>query len=152
MPADDVVAALETRFGATRFPLGVEVAPDDLLATMRILRDAYGYRFYILATAVERNDAFDLLHAVRHSETADEIFVRVRLPKDRPRADSAAFVYAGAEWHEREVLDLFGIEFRGHPDPRRILLPDEYVGHPLRKDFPMDAPWGYRPAARERDE
>ena len=60
--------------------------------------------------------------------------------------DSIAFVYAGAEWQEREIWDLFGVTFRAHPDLRRILLPDEYDGHPLRKSFAMDTPWGYRPA------
>ena len=53
-------------------------------------------------------------------------------------------VYAGADWQEREQLDLFGVPFAGHPDPRRILMSDAYEGHPLRKDFPSDrkqAPW-----------
>jgi NADH-quinone oxidoreductase subunit C len=83
---------------------------------------------------------------VRNLETADTLFVRVSLPKDAAEADSAAYVFAGAEWQEREIFDLFGVTFRAHPDLRRILMPDDYPGHPLRKSFAMDTPWGYRPA------
>ena len=145
MPAPEVVSALSVRFGAEAAPLGVTVPAASLLAAMRALRDTYGYRGYVTATAIEREAAFEVAHAVRNLETCDTLFVRVSLPKDLAALDSLAFVYAGAEWHEREIFDLFGVAFRGHPDPRRILLPDEYTGHPLRKDFAMDTPWGYRP-------
>ena len=60
-------------------------------------------------------------------------------------------VWKSAAWNERETYDMFGITFEGHPDPRRILLPDDYPGHPLRKDFPIDAPWGYRPTTSDDD-
>ena len=88
----------------------------------------------------------EVVHGLRNIETDDELFVKVSLPGDRPELDSAAMIFAGAEWHEREILDLFGVVFRAHPDPRRILMPDDYEGHPLRKEFPMSTPWGYRPA------
>ena len=145
MPAPEVVSQLAVRFGAEAAPLGVKVPAASLLPAMRALRDTYGYRGYVTATAIEREAAFEVAHAVRNLDTNDTLFVRVSMPKDAPEIDSLAFVYAGAEWHEREILDLFGVAFRGHPDPRRILLPDEYTGHPLRKDFAMDTPWGYRP-------
>ena len=57
-----------------------------------------------------------------------------------------ALVFAGAEWHEREILDLFGVTFRAHPDPRRILMPDEYEGHPLRKELRHGHAVGLPPA------
>jgi NADH-quinone oxidoreductase subunit C len=146
VPAPEVVASLAARFAATPFPLGVELPASALLEAARALRDAHGYRYYVLATGIERETAFEVLHAVRNLATNDTIFVKVAAEKDAPAVDSIAFVYAGAEWQEREIWDLLGVTFRGHPDLRRILMPDEYPGHPLRKSFAMDTPWGYRPA------
>lgn len=64
--------------------------------------------------------------------------VEVPLPEDDPEVDSVTSLWAGADWLEREVWDMFGIRFRGHPDLKRILMYDEFVGHPLRKDYPVD--------------
>ena len=145
MPAPEIVAALETRFSATPFALGVELPAAELLTALRTLRDSHGYRYYVLGTGTEAAAAFEVTHAVRNLESNDTLFVKVSVPKDAPEVDSIAFVYAGAEWQEREIWDLIGVTFRAHPDLRRILMPDEYPGHPLRKSFPMDTPWGYRP-------
>jgi len=152
MPSAELQKALAERFGGEAYALGVEVSPEKLLETLRTLRDSHGYRFYIVATGSEREESFEVAHGLRNPETKEEFFVRVRVPKGEPEFESAAFVFAGAEWHEREILDLFGVGFRSHPDPRRILMPDEYEGHPLRKDFPMETPWGYRPATDEGGE
>jgi NADH-quinone oxidoreductase subunit C len=149
MPASDVLESLQMRYGAEAFALGAEVKPESLLEAMRTLRDTHGYRFYITGTAIDRDEEIEVLHGVRNLDSGDEFFVKVRLPREAPEVASAAFQFAGAEWHEREVLDLFGVTFRSHPDPRRILMPDEYEGHPLRKDFPMDTAWGYRPPTAE---
>lgn len=146
MPRAEVVEALKLRFAGEEFALGVEIASDALQEAMRALRDNHGYRFYICATATDRDETIELIHGVRNLETDDDLWIKVKLPKVAPEVESIALVYAGAEWHEREMLDLFGVRFRSHPDPRRILMPDEYEGHPLRKDFPIDTPWGYRPA------
>ena len=151
MPRADVVEALKLRFAGEEFGLGLELPHEALQEAARALRDQHGYRFYVCATATDRDDSIELIHGLRNLATGDDIWLKVRLPKDAPEVDSLALVYAGAEWHEREVLDLFGVRFRSHPDPRRILMPDEYEGHPLRKDFPIDTPWGYRPAPPEED-
>lgn len=146
MPAPEIVAALQSQFGATPSALGVELPASSLLTALRALRDAHGYRYYVLATGIETEASFEVVHAVRNFESNDTIMVKVVLAKDAAEIDSAAFVYAGAEWQEREIFDLFGVRFRAHPDLRRILMPDEYPGYPLRKSFAMDTPWGYRPA------
>jgi len=152
MPAADVLSALQARCRAREFALGVEVDPEALLDCMKALRDAHGYRYYIVASATDRGETLEVVHGVRNLDSGDEIFVKAAVPADRPELDSMAPVYAGAEWHEREILDLFGVVFRGHPDPRRILMPDDYEGRPLRKSFAMDTPWGYRPAAKTPSE
>ena len=145
MPAPEVVSALAARFSATPSPLGVEMPKAGLQEAMRALRDLYGYRYYVLASGLESEGSLDVVHAVRNLESGDTLFVTVRLPKESPVVDSIAFIYAGAEWQEREIFDLFGVTFTGHPDLRRLLMPDDYVGHPLRKSFAMNTPWGYRP-------
>ena len=61
--------------------------------------------------------------------------IKCRIPKESARIASATAVYAAARWHEREAGEMYGITFEGHPDPRNILLPDDWVGHPLRKDY-----------------
>ncbi|MBI4717184.1 MAG: NADH-quinone oxidoreductase subunit C [Planctomycetes bacterium] len=88
---------------------------------------------------------YDLMHVSldRPAElktATTEFSVRVMVDRDRPVIPSVAHVWPAAEWHEREAYDLMGIEFAGHPDPRRILCPDDWDGHPLRKDyeFPLE--------------
>lgn len=151
MPAADVQETLKLRHQATETSLGVELPPGELLEALRALRDTLGYRFYIVATGIDGKESIEIVHGLRNLETCDDFFVKVKLPKESPELDSVAFLFAGAEWHEREILDLLGVKFRSHPDPRRILMPDDYEGHPLRKEFPMDTPWGYRPATPESE-
>lgn len=74
------------------------------------------------------NEVFSTKHLHRLS-------FKVRLPRDNPKVASLTGVWAGADWHERETYDLFGIEFVGHPFLKRILLPEDWEGHPLRKDY-----------------
>ena len=96
---------------------------------------------YIDLTAIdypERESArFDLVLMTRSSVTGARIRLRTRV-KDGEEPDTLSGIWSGANWAEREVWDMFGIKFNGHPDMRRILLYDEFVGHPLRKDYPID--------------
>jgi NADH-quinone oxidoreductase subunit C len=80
-------------------------------------------------------------------EDAGVLAVRVRVPRDTPRVPSVADVWPTAEWHEREAYDLLGVVFEGHPDPRRILCPDDWAGWPLRKDYVFPAEYEGIPAA-----
>jgi NADH-quinone oxidoreductase subunit C len=81
---------------------------------------------------------------------ADNVLaVRLRVPRDGGHLPSVADIWPAADWHEREVFDLFGVIFDGHPDPRRILCPDDWVGHPLRKDYEHPLEYHGIPATTE---
>jgi NADH-quinone oxidoreductase subunit C len=73
------------------------------------------------------------------------VTIKADVPDGEPAVDSVSGVYAGANWHERETHEMFGIRFEGHPDLRNMYLPSDFEGHPLRKDFPLLArmvkPW-----------
>ncbi|HYV68373.1 MAG TPA: NADH-quinone oxidoreductase subunit C, partial [Myxococcales bacterium] len=75
--------------------------------------------------------------------------IKCLLPKAEPRLPSCAPVHRAAQWHERECAEMFGITFEGHPDPRHILLPDDWVGHPLRKDYAEQAQYHQISTTRE---
>lgn len=96
---------------------------------------------FIDLTAVdhpERSDSrFDVLLLVRSTKTGERIRVKTRV-KEGQSVDTLTTVWPGANWAEREVWDMFGIPFKGHPDLRRILMYEEFEGHPLRKDYPID--------------
>lgn len=85
----------------------------------------------------EREPRFEVVYSLYSIAHYRRIVVKAQVDEDNPTIDTASDIWAAAEWPEREVFDFFGIEFIGHPDPRRILMPDDWVGHPLRKDFPL---------------
>lgn len=77
------------------------------------------------------------LYSIKHRH---QIRVKAEVPADDTSIDSVVPIWAGANWHEREAYDLFGITFKGHPDLRRVLMPEDWEGHPLRKDYPLKGP------------
>ncbi len=91
----------------------------------------------------------ELVYHLFSLEHRVQCFVRTALAREAPRIATVSDIYPGAAWHERETYDLFGVVFVGHPDLRRILLPDYWVGHPLRKDYdPSQTPLVYTPEKR----
>lgn len=79
------------------------------------------------------------LYSLRHKHM---IRIRAEVPEDECSVDSIVDIWAGANWHERECFDMYGIEFKGHPDLRRILMPEDWEGYPLRKDYPLKSDLG----------
>jgi NADH-quinone oxidoreductase subunit C len=99
------------------------------------------------ATCVDRyplEPRFELNYQLVSIPRRVRLCLQVRLTSDDPVVDSLVPVWPGANWLEREIFDLFGIRFNGHPDLRRILMPDDWEGYPLRKDYPVE---GYRDIA-----
>lgn len=90
-----------------------------------------------LASRVEVDGRFGLVYCLANATTNERLFVRVFLDEPDLKVPSAVPLWKGADWMEREVFDMFGIIFEGHPDLRRILLPDEFESFPLRKDYPL---------------
>jgi len=91
-------------------------------------------------TAVDWHPAdprFELVYHLHSLEKNERLRLKVKLPGDSPEADSVTSVWRGANWYEREIFDLFGIRFRNHPNLTRILMPLDWEGHPLRKDYPV---------------
>ncbi len=125
--------------GQTRVvvPLG---SIHDVLAT---LKRRLGFDLLVDVTCVDylhyRNakDRFGMVYLLANVQTNERITVRTFLGDPQPTVPSVVDLWEGANWLEREVWDLFGIRFTGHPDLRRILLPDGFEAHPLRKDYPL---------------
>jgi NADH-quinone oxidoreductase subunit C len=94
-----------------------------------------GYETLNFVAGVDHRTSFEAVYHVYSWKTNTWLELHVPLPKDDPRVDTVTDVWPAADWHEREAWDMVGIRFVGHPDPRRILLKDDFIGHPLRKDY-----------------
>lgn len=147
-----ILARLELQFGARilassdfRGDEVAVVAPSDWLEVAQFLRDdpALELNHYIDLTAVDYPERepqiprFDIVLFVRSLPKTHRIRLKTQIG-ERDEIDSLTPIWPGANWAEREVFDMFGIRFRGHPDLRRILLYEEFVGYPLRKDYPIE--------------
>ena len=132
------------------------IRKDDVLSICLYLRDTSDMAFSYLRdlTAVDylgkRDIRFEMVYHLYSLSNRHMIRLKAPVEESDCSIDSVCPVWSGADWHERECFDLFGITFRGHPDMRRILMPEDWEGHPLRKDYPVEGPgseheWpGYR--------
>jgi NADH-quinone oxidoreductase subunit C len=149
MPAEPAtLEALTTRVGELptsefRGDTRVVVPKEKLLEAMRLLRDERGFDLLVDVTCVDylnyrdAKDRFGLVYLLANTVTNERLTVRVYLNEPDLTVPSMVPLWAGANWMEREVWDMFGIRFDGHPDHRRILMPEEFTAHPLRKDYPL---------------
>jgi len=120
----------------------IYVPRDRVLDAARALRDDPGLAFAFLAelTAADfwpREPRFEVIYLLVSLQHRMRLRMKVRLPADEARLETVSGVWPAANWLEREVWDLFGIAFDGHPDPRRLLMPEDWDGFPLRKDYPV---------------
>ena len=128
-----------------RGELTLLVSPEHLRPLAGFLAGEKDLAFTSLSdvTAVDRfpmEPRFELNYHLLSLSRRDSLRLRIRLPGGSPVADSVVPVWPTANWHECEIFDLFGIRFEGHPNLRRMLMPDNWEGHPLRKDYPVEGP------------
>jgi NADH-quinone oxidoreductase subunit C len=145
----DTLSALKVRFGEAieevvefRGDTTVVVQRAAILDVLRFLKETPGLEFTFLAAMTVVDDwpeepRFNVLYQLRQLTLPSNLRLKVRVPGDDPSLPTCTNLYLNANWHEREIYDLFGIEFAGHPDLRRILMPSDWEGHPLRKDYPL---------------
>lgn len=137
--------ALMQRFAAIpsefRGDLTLTLAAQHILSAAKLLRETLGFEMLSGITAVdywpELTPRLHLIYIFTSHSKGVFITVRVPLNEDALEVQSIHEVYFNADWHEREVFDMFGVRFEGHPDLRRILMPFDWEGHPLRKDYPL---------------
>jgi NADH-quinone oxidoreductase subunit C len=98
-----------------------------------------GFERFGFVTAVDHGDDFELVYRLQSGEFGVGIFLKTEVPRCEAVIETLTDLWPAADWQEREVYDMFGIEFRDHPDLRRILLPEDWVGYPLRKDYKDDS-------------
>ena len=119
----------------------IMVKPRSVVPVLKTLRDDKSLDYKLLAdvTCVDRvteRERFNVLYNLYSVSRNRRLFLRVRVAEGEP-VPTASGVFPSANWAEREIYDLFGVKFEGHPDLTRIVLPDEWDGHPLRKDYPI---------------
>jgi len=100
-----------------------------------------GYTYFSFMTAVDNGSNLTLYYRLANLDNNSEVWLVVENVPYGAEVPSLYDIFEGADWHERECYDLFGVKFSNHPNLKRILLPEDYEGHPLLKSFPIDAPY-----------
>jgi NADH-quinone oxidoreductase subunit C len=144
------VVKLRERFAASlldvkefRGEVTVTVTKDAIVDVCRFLKEALGYNLLTDVTAVDylgSDPRFMMVYNLYSIPSKDRLRVKAPVTEGDCSIATLSGVWSSANWLEREVYDLFGITFVGHPDLRRILMTDDWVGHPLRKDYPVQGP------------
>jgi NADH-quinone oxidoreductase subunit C len=132
----DAVTGAALSFGE----LTLEIAAAKIVSICGFLKYDQNFVRLSTATAVDRYPAeprFEVVYHLHSIEPRQRVRLKCRVYGTDPAIESVTSVWRGADWYEREVFDLFGIVFLHHPDLRRIMLPDDWEGHPLRKDYPI---------------
>lgn len=141
----EIANAIQSRFGIEqqvfRDQVSLIVPPEKITEVARVLRDEYRFNFLSDETAVDygpqEEPRFHVIYMLRDIQRNLLISLRVPVSNDSPHVETMEKVFANANWFEREIWDMFGIAFDEHSDLRRIIMPYDWEGHPLRKDFPL---------------
>jgi len=155
MRPEDIAGLIKERFPAEvrdirefRRQVSVIVRKDRIREIMRYLHDTPELCFDYLEDLCgvdylgKKDVRFEVVYHLYSMKHRHMIRIRAEVPEDDCNIDSVLEIWKGANWHERECYDMFGIKFNGHPDMRRILMPEDWEGHPLRKDYPLKSDLG----------
>ncbi|MEO8357546.1 MAG: NADH-quinone oxidoreductase subunit C [Chloroflexota bacterium] len=142
---ENIVQALQEKFDASfeefRGEVHVFVNPEQIVEALTLLRDKYDFELLSAMTATDYlpqlSPRFHVIYQLTSLAKVLSIQLRVPVNDANPTIPTATGVYEVANWRERELMDMFGIIAEGHPDPRKLLLPEDWEVHPLRKDFPL---------------
>ena len=145
MTSEQATALIGERFAGAQVtagnPLIVSVTPDQWTAFAQFAKDTLGCRFFSFSSAVDWKDqGLEVVARIENLDAGFALTMKTRLGPGVSTIASMVPIYRGANWMERECWDMFGIHFEGHPDLRRILLDDSWVGHPLLKSYAVDTP------------
>ena len=148
MKPEQAAQVLRERFGEgisepTEFrgEITVKISPDIFVAVASFCRDELGFDYLVDITSVDHLDQdprFEVAYELAMLETWHHLRLKTWAAEDNPVLPTVSHLWATANWHEREVFDMMGIRFSGHPDLRRILMWEGYPHHPLLKDFPLE--------------
>ena len=126
----------------------LHIPPAFVLSVLRFLRDELGYVFMSNLSAVDDGVSLTVVYHVARPDKADCLALKAVLPRNAAVLESVSALYGNAGWFEREAFDLLGIRFRNHPDLRRLMMPEDWEGHPLRKDYAPPAEYHGIPCDR----
>jgi NADH-quinone oxidoreductase subunit C len=145
-----VLKRIQARCGTEAFSVSqfagdvrITCSRDQLAQVLHVLKSECGFDMLVDITAVDyldypdARDRFAVIYALASTATNARLYVKAALNESQLTLPSAVPLWQGANWLEREVYDMFGIRFEGHPDLRRILMPEEFTAFPLRKDYPL---------------
>jgi NADH-quinone oxidoreductase subunit C len=153
-PSEDAVPVATVSGGDQWARATVDVPPGQWTTAVRTARDRLGCDFFDWLSAVDELErGYAVVAHLWSTGQRHGVLVRTRVPRENPALDTIVDLFPGAAWHERETHEMFGVDFRGHPNLTPLLLPPEFEGHPLRKDFVLATrvakPW---PGAKEPGE
>jgi NADH-quinone oxidoreductase subunit C len=142
---EQIVQAMQEKFKAQaeefRGEAHVFVGAGQIVDALTWLRDQQNFELLSALTAVDywpqEEPRFHIIYQLTSVSKNLSLMVRVPVSGIQPEVPTVTGLFNCANWREREVMDMFGVQFAGHPDPRRILMPNDWVGHPLRKDYPL---------------
>lgn len=148
MPFDTIVTALKTKHpdlttSEFRDNRRIHVTPAILFDVLKTLKEEHAFDMLFELTAADylkypnATDRYGVVYGLLNTQTGERIYVRTFVNDPEPTLPSAFPLWKGADWLEREVYDMYGIVFAGHPDLRRILMPEAFASFPLRKDYPL---------------
>lgn len=151
MTPQQTIETLQARFGADSFTTSqfrgdvrAHVPDDKLFQVMQCLKEECGYDFLVDVTAVDylnyptaATDRFAVVYSLLNTGDGNRFYVKCFVNDPDPAVPSVYALWKSADWPEREVYDMYGIRFTGHPDLRRLLMPDQFEAYPLRKDYPL---------------
>ena len=166
LPPPEIESRLRAQFGddVTSFEeqhghAVATVTPQRYREVCTFLRDEPGFAmdYCDFSGGVDRQDeGFEIVTHLFSTTHGHNVRLKVRLPRENPTCPTVSDIWLGANWHERETTEMFGIAFEGHPQPVKLLLPEPFEGHPLRKDFPLMSreakPWPGAVEGEEEDE